>query len=93
MALDAAGWRELKYQHASMRARERYGVRLTRWAYWALVRQVRVCDPKRAKRIVKVPPGVAWLVLYGDQWMLAIFQNGLIRTFLPLGAELPDEET
>lgn len=91
--IDSAAWRELKYKHAALRARERYGVHLTRWAYWSLVHQIRNRDGRRAKRIAKVYPGVAWLVLHGDQWMLAVVCNGLIRTFLPLGAELPDEET
>lgn len=89
---------ERERPHVQRRARERYGVELTRWDYLTLVRAVRRRDPRRARPMCRLRPGVwAWLVRHGATWMVAVFDHhrrgGLITTVLPPGAQLwPDTE-
>lgn len=80
------------YPHAATRARERYGVVLTRWDYHVLCAQVRDADPRRARRIARLEGDrAAWLVRHGETWLVALVRGGSIRTFLPLETEFPDD--
>lgn len=80
------------FLHSRERARTRYGVELSWFDYMVLCNQIWSRDERRARLIQPLVGGSeAWLVLHHTTWMVAIYKERVIVTFLPLHQQFGDD--
>lgn len=87
-------WNSVAARHATMRARQRYGVRFTREAYLALCDRIATGEHARfVSGIGNNPNRTVWLVLHEPfGWMLAVYcaADRVILSFPPMSTQYTD---